>query len=327
MTQINKLNREPNPQRELLAPVFRTAEFDENGHDPDVQNALARSSPSCMSNLLTRKPTSQLRSTLEKKVLSKDGTAIAFSRAGDGPPVILVDGALCHRAFGPIGPVAKLLAQHFTVFTYDRRGRGDSGDTAPYAVEREVEDIEALLNEAGGAAFIWGVSSGAALALEAASRLSGIKKVALYEAPFVVDDSHPAMTDGWVQINEAAAAGRRNDAVKLFLALVGMPALFVGLMRLMPVWSKLKAVAHTLPYDGAIVQDNQRGRPLPANRWTSVTVPTLVMDGGKSPEWIRRANQSLASVLPNAKHSTLEGQTHMVKAEAHAPALLEFFKD
>ena len=240
--------------------------------------------------------------------------------------MILVDGALCYRALGPSKPLAKLLAQHFTVFTYDRRGRGDSGDTAPYAVEREVEDIESLVNEAGGAAFIWGISSGAVLALEATNRLAGIKKVAVYEAPFIVDDSHPATKDGWVRIKEAVAANHRNDAVKFFLKLVGLPGFFIALMRLMPVWSKLKAVAHTISYDGAIVEDNQQGKPLPVNRWTGVTVPTLVMDGGKSPGWIRRANQSLANVLPNAKHCTLEGQTHMVKAEALGPTLVEFFQ-
>ena len=276
-----------------------------------------------MNNRPTRKPATQI--PRPEKLFSRDGTAIAFDRVGDGPPVILVDGALCYRGLGPSKPLAELLAQHFTVFTYDRRGRGDSGNAAPYAVEREVEDIEALVNEAGGAAFIWGISSGAVLALEATNRLTGIKKVALYEAPFIVDDSHPAMTDDWVRIKEAVAANRRSDAVKFFLKAVGLPGFVIALMRLMPVWSRLKAVAHTLPYDGAIVQDNQRGEPLPANRWTCVTVPTLVMDGGKSPAWMRHANRSLANVLPNARHRTLEGQTHMVKAEAHAPTLVEFF--
>ena len=277
-----------------------------------------------MSTQLTRKPATDV--DRPEKLFSKDGTAIAFDRVGVGTPVILVDGALCYRALGSSRPLAKLLAQDFTVFTYDRRGRGDSGDTAPYAVEREVEDIEALVNEAGGAAFIWGISSGAVLALEATNRLTGIKKVALYEAPFIVDDSHPVTEDDWVRINEAVAANRRNDAVKFFLRLVGLPGFVIALMRLMPIWSKLKAVAHTIPYDGAIVQANQRGQPLPANRWTSVTVPTIVMDGGKSPGWIRQANRSLANVLPNAKHCTLDGQTHMVKAEALAPTLVEFFK-
>ncbi len=260
------------------------------------------------------------------RVLSKDGTPIAFDRQGKGSPVILVDGALCYRAIGPSGPLAKLLARHFTVFTYDRRGRGESGDTGPYAMEREVEDIGALVSEAGGTAFVWGISSGAVLALEAANRLPGIKKLALYEAPFIVDDSRPTTTNDWVRISEAVAAGRRSDAVKLFLKAVGAPGFFIALMRLMPAWSKLKAVAHTLPYDGAIVQDNQRGKPLPASRWASVTVPTLVMDGGKSPAWMRHANRSLANVLPNAQYRTLEGQTHMVKAAAHAPMLVEFFK-
>src|SRR5713101_5017863 len=214
------------------------------------------------------------------KVLSKDGTAIAFDRIGNGPPVILVDGALCYRGMGQSGQLAELLAQHFTVFTYDRRGRGGSSDTAPYAVEREVEDIAALLSEAGGAAFVWGISSGAVLALEAANRLRGIKRLAWYEAPFIVDNSRSTTADDWVRIGEAVAANRRSDAVKLFLKSVGVPAVFVALMRLTPMWRKLKAIAHTLPYDGAIVGDNQRGKPLPAGRWASVTVATLVMDGG-----------------------------------------------
>jgi pimeloyl-ACP methyl ester carboxylesterase len=261
-------------------------------------------------------------------VRSKDGTAIAFNRIGHGSQVILVDGALCSRTMGPSGPLAELLAHDFTVFTYDRRGRGASGDTAPYSVAREVEDLEALVNEAGGSAFIWGVSSGAALGLEAASRIAGITRLALYEAPFIVDDSRPPISkDYWARISEAVAAGRRGEAVTLFLKSAGVPAFFVAVMRLMPVWSKLKSVAHTLPYDGALVQDNQRGTPLPARKWLSVTVPTLVMDGGKSPAWMRHAMRSLANVLPNADYRTLDGQTHMVKARAHAPALVEFFKN
>jgi pimeloyl-ACP methyl ester carboxylesterase len=262
-----------------------------------------------------------------RKVLSKDRTAIAFDRIGNGPPLILVDGALCYRGMGQSGQLAELLAQHFTVFTYDRRGRGASGDTAPYAVEREVEDIAALLGEAGGVAFVWGISSGAVLALEAANRLSGIKKLALYEAPLIVDDCRSRTEEDWVRIDAAVAADRRSDAVKFFLKLVGVPGFFIALMRLLPVWAKLKAVAHTLPYDGAIVKENQRGKPLPASQWASVTVPALVMDGGKSPAWIRHANRSLASVLPHAQYRTLEGQTHMLKPKAHAPMLVGFFQD
>src|SRR6266849_6329359 len=195
---------------------------------------------------------------LSKTVLSKDGTAIAFDRIGNGPPVILVDPALCDRGMGQSAQLAQLLAPHFTVFTYDRRGRGQSGDTTPYAVAREVEDIAALLGEAGGSAFVWGTSSGAVLAMEAANRLSGIKKLALYEAPFIVDDGRSTTESDWVRIGEAVAADRRSDAVKLFLKSVGAPAFLIALMRLMPMWSKLKAIAHTLPYVGAIVRDNQR---------------------------------------------------------------------
>jgi pimeloyl-ACP methyl ester carboxylesterase len=258
--------------------------------------------------------------------LSKDGTLIAFERIGNGPAVILVDGALCYRGMGESGQLAALLAPYFTVFTYDRRGRGGSSDTSPYAVEREVEDIAALLSEAGGAAFLWGMSSGAVLALEATNRLRGIKKLALYEAPFIVDNSRPTTERDWVRIAGAVAANRRSEAVKLFLKLVGVPAFFIAVMPLMPMWSKLKAIAHTLPYDGAIVGDNQKGKPLPAGLWASVTVPTLVMDGGKSPKWIRHGNRSLASALPNARYQTLEGQTHMLKPAVHAPVLVEFFK-
>jgi len=260
------------------------------------------------------------------KVLSSDGTPIAFDRSGKGPPLILVDGALCYRASGPMGPLAALLAPHFTVFTYDRRGRGDSGDTTPYAVEREVEDIEALINEAGGSAFVYGISSGAALALEAANRGLAIEKLALYEAPFIVDGSRPPIPEDYLpQLNQLIASDRRADAVKLFMNAVGVPAIFVALMRFMPAWSKLKSVAHTLPYDHAVLGDDKSGSPLSTERWTSATVPTLVLGGGKSPEWMLDAVRAVADVLPNAQQRTLEGQTHMVSPRVLAPVLVEFF--
>lgn len=260
-----------------------------------------------------------------KTVRSKDGTTIAFDRIGHGPPVILVDAALCYRGLGQSGQLAKLLASHFTVITYDRRGRGESGDTAPYAVAREVEDIAALLSDVGGSAYLWGMSSGAVLALEAARHLEGIRKLALYEAPFIVDDSRPTTEDQWVRIADAVAAHRRGTAVRVFLQVVGVPSVFIALMQLSPLWPKLKAIAHTLPYDGAIVQEFQRGRPLPAQRWASVTVPTLVMDGGKSPQWMRNGNRALSVVLANAEYRTLDRQTHMLKPKIHAPKLVGFF--
>jgi pimeloyl-ACP methyl ester carboxylesterase len=261
-----------------------------------------------------------------RKVISKDGTVIAYDQTGQGPAIILVDGALCYRASGPMGPLAALLATHFTVYTYDRRGRGESGDTAPYAVAREIEDIEALVDEAGGLAFVYGISSGAALALEAAKRIPGIRKLALYEAPFIVDDSRtPIPEDFLEQLHNLLSADRRGDAVRLFMRLVGVPAVFIALMRFLPAWSKLKAVAHTLPYDITLMKDNQRGKPLPARRWDSVQAPTLVAVGGKSPAWMRHSMRALGDVLPNPQRQTLAGQTHMVSPKVLAPALVAFF--
>jgi pimeloyl-ACP methyl ester carboxylesterase len=259
-------------------------------------------------------------------VVSRDGTAIAFTRSGEGPPVILVDGALCYRASGPSGALAARLSGRFTVYSYDRRGRDGSGDTLPYTVEREVEDIEALVKEAGGSAYVYGISSGAALALEAAARLTGIRKLALYEAPFIVDDTHPPRPEDYLaRMDELVAAGRRGDAVRMFLRTVGVPAFGLMIMRLMPVWRKLTAVAHTLPYDLRVLGDTGSGRPLPADRWATATVPTLVMDGGKSPAWMRNAMRALADVLPDARYRTLPGQTHLLKPQALVPVLREFF--
>ena len=260
-------------------------------------------------------------------VLSRDGTPIACERRGQGHPLILIDGALCSRAMGPSGPLAKALEGDFTVFRYDRRGRGDSGDTLPYAVEREVDDIEAVLQAAGGEACVWGMSSGAMLALMAAARLPGIRKLALYEAPLIVDDSRATTQGDWATIRQAIVDGRRGDAVSAFLKSVGMPGLLIAFMKLTPIWRKLKAVAHTLPYDGAIVAGDQLGKPLDPARWTSVKVPTLVTDGGKSPLWMQHGNKALAEAVPNASYRTLAGQNHMLKAAAHAPVLTEFFNE
>lgn len=164
-----------------------------------------------------------------------------------------------------MGPLAAKLAEHFTVFTYDRRGRGESGDTLPCAVEREVEDIDALIKAAGGSAFVFGLSSGAALALEAANHGLAVTRLALYEAPFIVDDTRsPLGPDFLLRLKALIAADRRADAVRLFLTAVQVPAIFIFLMRFMPAWSKLKGVAHTLVYDITIVEANQRGAALPA---------------------------------------------------------------
>jgi pimeloyl-ACP methyl ester carboxylesterase len=263
-----------------------------------------------------------------KKVRSLDGTTIAYDKIGSGHPLILVDGALCSRSSGPNGPLARLLQPHFTVYTYDRRGRGDSGDTQPYAIEREVEDIAALIQEAGGWAYVYGISSGAALAIETASRLPAIKKLALYEAPFIVDGSRAPVPEGYLaHLEQLLRSDRRSAAVKYFMRKgVDVPAPFVAMMPLMPAWSKLKAVAHTLPYDTLLTMDAQQGKPFPKNRWSSVTIPTLVAVGTKSPAWMRNGMQSLANALPKAKLHNLEGQTHIVKPAVLAPLLKEYFE-
>ena len=256
-------------------------------------------------------------------VHSKDGTAIAFDKLGSGEPVILVDGALCSRSFGPLPKLAPLLAPHFTVFHYDRRGRNESGDTPPYAVERELEDIEALIAQAGGSASVFGISSGAALALAAAARGANIKKLALYEPPFVaVSSARTVPSDSAAQLSRLIALGRRGDAVKFFLEdMVGMPAIFAYIMRVLPVWPKLKAVAHTLPYDAAVLGDFS----LPKERAASVSVPTLAIGGEKSPVELRSAVSALAQTVPRAKLRMLKGQTHNVSVKVLAPVLVEFF--
>ncbi len=261
-------------------------------------------------------------------VTSQDGTRIAVTRAGEGPPLILVDPALCQRTFGPMPKLVPLLTDRFTVYTYDRRGRGASADTAPYSVEREVEDLEAVIAHAGGSVFVYGISSGGALALEAAKRLTTIEKLAIYEVPFIVDAGHTPMTDELrEQFDASVASGRRGDAVKLFMRFVGTPRAFIAMMRLTPMWSKLAAVAHTLPYDIAILANHQQGEALTGEEWPDATPPTLVLVGGKSPAWLRNGGAALADVLPDARLQTLDGQTHMVKPRVLAPALRAFFSD
>lgn len=260
-------------------------------------------------------------------VTSHDGTTIAYDRVGHGPALVLVDGALNTRKSGQMSRIAPLLAEHFTVYIYDRRGRGDSTDHAPYSVQREIEDLDAVIEAAGGSACVYGISSGAALALEAANRGSAISKLAVYEAPYVVDDSRPpAPADFAGEVRGLVAAGKRGAAVKAFMTKgVQVPAVFVALMGIMPMWSRLKAVANTLPYDLTIMGDGQRGNPLPEGKWSSISAPTLVIGGGKSPTWLRNAVSAVASAVPNAKERTLEGQTHLVKPKALAPVLIEFF--
>jgi pimeloyl-ACP methyl ester carboxylesterase len=263
--------------------------------------------------------------TVAEMTTSADGTPIAFDRIGEGPPLILVGGAFNDRMTP--APLAELLAPSFTVYTYDRRGRGDSGFTEPYAVEREIEDLEAVIDAAGGSAHLFGHSSGGALALETAARGLSVSRLAVYEIPYIVDDSRPPLPADYVEhLEELTAAGKRKEIVGYFMtAAVGMPPEMVEPMLDSPVIESMARLAHTVSYDGRVVlRGSMYGQPLPTEWTDSVTVPTLVMDGGESPRWIHNTCRSLIALLPDVQYRTLEGQDHAASPEAVAPALEEF---
>lgn len=258
-------------------------------------------------------------------VTSQDGTRIAYDQVGRGPVLILIAGALQPR-MGHV-KLAHLLAKHFTVLNYDRRGRGESGDTRPYAVERETEDIAALIAAVREAPCLYGTSSGGVLALKAAATGLKIRGLVLWEPNFLADHGRPPLPADYVAHLEALiAANRRSDAVAYFMtAAVGMPAQFVTPMRSMPMWPAMEATAHTLAYDGRVVADTLTGKPVTPKQWAAVTMPTLVADGGTTP-WLSAGAAAIASVLPNAQRRTLQGQPHDVAPEAIAPAITEFIE-
>jgi pimeloyl-ACP methyl ester carboxylesterase len=267
----------------------------------------------------------ELEETEVEVATSKDGTRIAFDRSGDGPPIVLVGGALSDRAAA--AELAGRLAPHLTAIAFDRRGRGGSGDTAPYAVDREVEDIESLILAVGGPAFLLGHSSGAVLALETArTHPELIARLALYEPPFIVDDSRSLLPGDYVtHLEDLVSQGRRGDAVAFLMTRgVGVPAEIVAGMQEQPFWSAFEAMAHTLAYDGTIMGDTMGGSPAPLQRWASVRAPALLMDGGASPDWQRHAVRALAQILPDARHVTLEGQSHGPDSGVLAPVLVDF---
>ena len=261
-------------------------------------------------------------------VTSRDGSRIAYDRYGDGPTVILVGGALGYRKFKQMEELATLLAERCTVINYDRRGRGDSTEVKPFAVEREIEDIEALIEAASGSASLWGWSSGGALALRGAAAGLAVERLSVYEVPFMVTpDAERPTPDYGERLDELVAAGDRSGAVKHFMRnAVGVPAPFVALMRLMPMWKGLEATAHTLPYDwAALGRHTMYGAPLDPDEWAAVTMPTLVAYGAKSPAVLQQGSRALAEVLPNAELRELAGISHNVKMKVLAPVLGEFF--
>jgi pimeloyl-ACP methyl ester carboxylesterase len=267
----------------------------------------------------TMKPVGENRTTT-----SRDGTTIAFTRRGSGPPLIIVDGAFCYRETGPATELASLLAQHFTVFTYDRRGRGQSGDTAPYAVKHEIEDLEAIRMEAGAPPFAIGISSGGALILEAVASGIDLKKIALYEPPYVTIGNRNSPENVKNRLQSFVSAGDRAGAVRFFLTDVyGAPRGFVFAMPLlMPnIWKRNKSVAHTLAYDLTILED----RSVLHERSFAIPVPTLVVGGEKSPKELQNAVKAVAVALPNAQSRFLPDQDHNISSRVLAPVLVEFF--
>jgi pimeloyl-ACP methyl ester carboxylesterase len=275
-----------------------------------------------------------------EKVISKDGTPIAYEKTGSGPAVILVDGAFCSRNFGPMPKLTPLLAAHFTVFTYDRRARGDSGDnrtrggsgdsharggsgdSKPYDVRREIEDLDALIKVAGGSTCLFGISSGAILALLAAASGLRVTKLALFEPPFVGDRQGRMPKNPAEELQRLIAEEKKGEAVIYYLRrIMGLPVIITFILRLTPNWPKMKANANSLPYDAAICGDFQ----VPKEQAGSVLIPTLVIDSEKSPKMLRDAVATVTAILPNANRKTLKGKVHDVPPAILAPVLKDFY--
>jgi pimeloyl-ACP methyl ester carboxylesterase len=255
-----------------------------------------------------------------KTVTSADATTIAFDQLGSGAPIIMAAGAFNDRS--TTDPLARALAPQFLVVNYDRRGRGDSGDGPRYAVEREIEDLDALVAQVGGSAAVFGYSSGAIIALKAAAAGVAISKLALYEPPFAIGDRRPRPpADLHVRLAELIAADRRGDAVELFQTeVIGMPAEVVAGMRSAPFRPAMEAIAHTLVYEATLIGD----LTLPTDLIASISTPTLVIDGEQSPPVMREAARAVADTLPNGQLRSLPGQGHTIDPEATAPVLADF---
>jgi len=265
-------------------------------------------------------------------VTSTDGTKIAYDKVGRGPALVMVAGAFSYRNYPAQLKLVNLLAEHFTVYNYDRRGRGDSGDTQPYAPEREVEDLKAMIDAAGGSAYVWGLSSGAALVLRAAGSGLNITKLAVHEPPFIVNATDRKPPANFPEHTaELIAAGKKDEAIKYFMVEgMGAPGFIIPMLHLMPgVWKRLKAVANTLPYDALLLKGYASGKPLSGKEWAAATMPTLVMVGTESPALFHNAGAALVKVLPNAKLITKKGLGHTkaLSAKDIAPVLIHFLQN
>ncbi|MFB7503791.1 alpha/beta fold hydrolase [Streptomyces broussonetiae] len=258
---------------------------------------------------------------MDKKTTSRDGTALAYAMTGRGPTVILVCGAM--STGGTMAPLAERLAERCTAVVYDRRGRGASGDTAPYAVAREVEDLATLLDAVGGDAAVFGVSSGGALVLEAVASGLPVRRAAVYEVPYADALEGGAEREAVYKerLTEALSAGRRGDAVELFLRLTGLGEEVIRGARQSPMWAGMEAVAPSLAHDDTVMGDGL----LPRDRLTTISVPVLSVAGGASPRWMRDAARAVADFVPEGTYRVLEGQTHMVEPEVLGPVLADYF--
>jgi len=256
------------------------------------------------------------------QLISADGTTIAYDRRGAGPAIVLVDGAMCFRGAGPMDALAERLAEHFTVLTYDRRGRGESTDTPPYAIDREVEDLSALIDTAGGESYVYAMSSGGALALRTAAAGAQVAGLALYEPPYVAEaEGDEPAADYTARLGELLADGDRGGAIALFMSRVGIPQQAIDGMRAGPGWARFEAIAPTLAYDDQLLA----GGRVPHDLAARIPTRTIVLSGGASPHTLQQAAKATADALPNAEHRILEGQTHDVSPDALAPELITLF--
>ncbi|MFG2318649.1 alpha/beta fold hydrolase [Streptomyces tendae] len=256
---------------------------------------------------------------MEKTTVSGDGTRIAYARSGRGPAVVLVSGAMSTGA--TMAPVAAELSGRFDVTVYDRRGRGESGDTAPYAVEREIEDLAALIEALGGEVSLYGMSSGGALVLRAAASGLPVRRVAVYEVPYAVDDAAVrAGAEYTERLAEALGQGRRGDAVELFLRHTGLGEEMIRGARQSPMWAGMESVAPSLAYDDAVLGDGR----VPRFEIAAINVPLLVLAGGASDAWWHAAARAIADAAPEGAYATVDRQTHMVEPGVLAPVLAEF---
>lgn len=252
------------------------------------------------------------------QLVSPDGTVLAMDQLGSGPPLVLVSGAACDRRQD--APIAAALARHFTVLTYDRRGRGESTEVLPFAVEREIEDLGALLDAAGSPAVVVGMSSGAALATRAAAGGLPIRLLVMWEVPYVIDDAAVERASRYsATLRERLDAGDRAGAVTAFLQQVGMPEEAIAGMSRSPGWQAMLDIAPTLAYDDAAMGDGR----IPHQMLARIDAPALVLAGGESPGWFRSVAREVAAAIPRGRYGELPGQTHAVAADALAAAVSE----